>query len=192
MMSTLLLFLFFGLVVVDTDIIMQKKQEMKSLLELGNHNASFAVHKELKTEGIIDLIETEAFIRFGESMKENGDYVVKPVELQPGKSSVTSQSLAMYTLYIDFEQWHRNHILELQYRDKKLFVKSIVASRDREVTGGKLLVTVFDQAGKPNTLAPKKMVGPSRIVVVYASEPSILPFQPPHEFPVISVEELKW
>ncbi|MCR8938545.1 hypothetical protein O0555_14525 [Brevibacillus laterosporus] len=191
-MSTLLLFLFLGLVVVDTEIILQKKQEIKSLIELGNHNASFAIHEELKSEGIIDLIEKEAFIRFSDSMKKNGNYVVRQVELQPGESSITSQPLAMYTLYIDFEQWYRNHKIDLQYRDKKLFAKNIVVSPEKEVTGGKLNITVFDQEAKPKTLAPKKMIGPSRIVVVYASEPSILPFQQPHEFPVISVEELKW
>ncbi|WP_094702092.1 hypothetical protein [Brevibacillus laterosporus] len=191
-MSTLLLFLFLGLVVVDTEIIIQKKQEIKSLIELGNHNASFAIHEGLKSEGIIDLIEKEAFIRFSDSMKKNGNFVVRPVELQPGKSSITSQPLAMYTLYIDFEQWHRNHKIDLQYRDKKLFAKNIVVSPEKEVTGGKLNITVFDQEAKPKTLAPKKMIGPLRIVVVYASEPSILPFQQPHEFPVISVEELKW
>lgn len=188
--STLLFFLLIGLFVVDTDLAMQKKQEVKTLLELANHHASFAVDPVLKTEGVIDLIEEEALIRFAERMRENGGYLMEAASFIPAANSVTTDPIPFVRHYIDFQSWRQDWELRLRYDGSALVLERITPGA-RNQDGGRLRILVTTKQGEVLQLAPKTMVGPSHIVVAYVDERPFLSTLPGHAFPVVSVEEVK-
>ncbi|MFD2369665.1 hypothetical protein ACFSO0_06775 [Brevibacillus sp. GCM10020057] len=186
----MLFFLLVGMFVVDTDMAMQKKTEVKMLLELANHHATFAVDPILKTEGVIDLLEDEAMERFEERMNENGGYHREQQTFVPGETSVTTDPLPFTRYYVDFRAWQQDLELYLRYNGKDLLQERVVPGAVRP-GGGHLQVTVVTPEGEQLHLAPKTMVGPSHVVVAYVDERPFLPLLPGHSFPVVSVEELK-
>jgi hypothetical protein len=180
-----------GLFVVDTDMALQKKAEVKTLLELANHHATFAVNEMLKTEGVIDLVEEEALARFDQRMAENGGYRREGTAYLPSPGSVTTDSIACARYYIDFRHWRQDLNLRLRYTGAALLLEQAIAGTERP-SGGKLRITVTTEQGEVLEMAPKTMVGPSAVVVAYVDERPFLPLLPAHAFPIVSVEELKW
>ncbi|USG68302.1 hypothetical protein NDK47_01135 [Brevibacillus ruminantium] len=187
----MLFFLLIGAFVVDADLAMQKKTEMKMLLELSNHHATFAVEPLLKTEGVIDLMEKESLDRFDKRMLENGGYRREGSQYFPGEHSVTTDAVPFARYYVDFLSWRHDHKLFLQHKGNELVLDQVVPGPARP-TGGLLEITVTTKTGEELRMAPKTMVGPSHIVVAYVDERPFLPMLPAHAFPVVSVEELKW
>ena len=171
---------------------MQKKQEIKTLLEMANHDASFAINEALKTEGVIDLVEEEATARFADNVMKNGKYEVNQDKMIPNKNSVTDWSVHLQTQYIDFLNWRKPHKFEYEYRDDRLTLQQMIVDPHDDSAGGQIRVTIRDEQGRILQTPPKRMAGPSRIVLGYVNEPSLLPFSTSHQFPVVSVEELKW
>jgi len=179
-----------GAFVVDADVAMQKKTEVKMLVELANHHATFAVDPVLKTEGVIDLIETQALERFDRRMKENGGYVREQFAFMPATDSVTTDPIPFARYYVDFRSWEQDLQLRYQY-DGKRFVMEQATPGAARPKGGRLEITVVTEQGEELRLAPKTMVGPSHVIVAYVDERPFLPMLPAHAFPVVSVEELK-
>lgn len=186
----MLFFLLVGMFIVDADLAMQKKTEVKILLELSNHHATFAVDPVLKTEGVIDLLEDEALERFDERMHENGGYRRDQAMFVPQADSVTTDPIPFSRYYVDFRSWRNDHQLRLQYNGKTLVTERATKGPARP-GGGMLQITVVTERGEELQLAPKTMVGPSHVVVAYIDERPFLPMLPSHSFPVVSVEELK-
>ena len=183
-------FLLVGMFVVDADVAMQKKTEVKMLLELANHDASFAVDPVLKTEGVIDLIEDEAMQRFDKRMKENGGYMREQQTFVPAANSVTTDPIPFTRYYVDFRSWERDLQLRYQYDGERFVVEQATPGVIRP-KGGRLQITVVTEQGTELRLAPKTMVGPSHVIVAYVDERPFLPLLPAHAFPVVSVEEVK-
>jgi len=190
--STLLLFLLLGLVVVDTDIAMQKKAEMKTLIELANHHATFAIDEALKTEGIIEMVEADAMSLFDQRMEQNGNYIRKGEFYQPSEESVTTDPVAIVNHYIDFQQWRYNTKLFLHYDGDNLQMDKIEKETNLQPAGGELRIAITIEDNQTVSLPPKMMIGPSNVVVAYIDERPLIPLLPSHAFPVASVEELKW
>lgn len=188
----ILFFLLLGLVVVDSDLALQKKQEVKALLELANHNATWAVDQVLKTEGVIELVESEAIRRLDQSMEVNGGYQRQGNRLLPNPSSVTTDPLLFAHYYVDFQRWKHNTRLYLRHTGDQLFLENVVIDGTEHPSGGTLQLTMTTESEQVLTLAPKKMVGPSLVAVAFVDEKALVPLLPPHAFPVVSVEELKW
>lgn len=188
--SSLLLFLLIGVFVVDTDLAMQKKAEVKMLLELANHHATFAVDSVMKTEGVIELVEDEALARFADRMSENGGYQLAQNAFIPSAATVTTDPLPFVRHYIDFRSWQRDLDMVLRYDGEDLVLEQAVPGTARS-EGGRLRIRVITQQGEVLELAPKTMVGPSHVVVAYVDESPFLPILPGHSFPVVSVEEVK-
>lgn len=188
--SAILLFLLVGAFVVDADMAMQKKTEVKMLLELANHHATFAVDPVLKTEGVIDLVENEALVRFDRRMAENGGYRREQGAYVPDAGSVTTDPLIFTCHYVDFRSWQQDLQIRLHYNGLTFVEKQVVPGANRP-SGGRLQITVVTEQGEELRLAPKVMVGPSHVVVAYVDERPFLPVLPAHAFPVVSVEELK-
>lgn len=182
----------FGLTVVDADLTMQKKQEVKALLELANHDATFAVNPSLKTEGIIDLLEDEAMDRFAKRMEQNGQYEWQGDQFIPSEKSVTTEPLAFLHYYIDFSQWQRDTYLSVQQTGNQLRLKQVTQGMASQPTGGYLYISLQEENGQIVSLSPKRMVGPSFIAVAYVQDNPFTSLLPAHKFPVVSVEELKW
>lgn len=176
--------------VVDTDLAMQKKAEVKMLLELANHHATFAVDPVLKTEGVIDLVEGEALGRFDRRMMESGGYRRQQNAYLPDPTSVTTDPLPFARHYVDFLSWRQDLELRLVYNGSALLLEQAVPGTVRP-GGGRLQITVVTEQGEELRLAPKTMVGPSHVVVAYVDERPFLSMLPAHAFPVVSVEELK-
>ncbi|MFY0545764.1 hypothetical protein [Brevibacillus sp. H7] len=170
---------------------MQKKAEVKALLELANHHATFAVDQTLKTEGIIDLVEGEAQTRFDRRMEENGGYHRANNAYLPSADSVTTDPLPFVRYTIDFQNWRTDLHLRLRYNGITLLFEQAVSGTTRPA-GGQLRITVITEQNEALELAPKTMVGPSAVVVAYVDERPFLPLLPSHSFPVVSVEELKF
>lgn len=189
--SALLFFLLIGVFVVDADLAMQKKTEVKMLLELSNHHATFAINPVLKTEGVIDLLEKEALDRFDRRMLENGGYRREGNKYLPSGHSVTTDSLSFVRHYIDFVSWRNDHQLFLRFNGSDFSLDRVVTGA-RRPAGGLLQITVMTEKGEELRLAPKTMVGPSHIAVAYVNERPFVPVLPAHAFPVVSVEEVKW
>ncbi|MDF2682644.1 MAG: hypothetical protein K0R47_3834 [Brevibacillus sp.] len=175
---------------MDADLVMQKKTEVKMLLELSNHHATFAVDPTLKTEGVIDLVEDEALDLFAVRMNENGGYRLEQQAFVPAAGSVTTDPLPFTRYYVDFRAWRQDLELRLRYNGTALLQERAVPGTIRP-TGGRLQVTVVTEQGEELRLAPKIMVGPSHVVVAFVDERPFLPILPSHSFPVVSVEELK-
>jgi hypothetical protein len=190
--SLLLFFLLIGLMVVDADVAMQKKAEMKMLIELANHHASFAIDQALKTEGIIEMVQTDALNRFAGRMAENGRYSRQGSLFIPSSSSVTTDPVSIANYYIDFQEWRRDIQLSLRYQADTLMIEHVDRSAEMKPTGGELRVEITTEKGDILKLAPKKLIGPSHVVVAYVDERPMVPLLPAHSFPVSSVEELKW
>jgi hypothetical protein len=188
--SAILLFLLVGAFVVDADMAMQKKTEVKMLLELANHHATFAVDPVLKTEGVIDLVENKALVRFDRRMAENGGYSREQGAYVPDAGSVTTDPLIFTRHYVDFRSWQQDLQIRLHYNGVTFVEKQVVPGANRP-SGGRLQITVVTEQGEELRLAPKVMVGPSHVVVAYVDERPFLPILPAHAFPVVSVEELK-
>ncbi|UFJ43406.1 hypothetical protein LOK74_21690 [Brevibacillus humidisoli] len=191
----MLLFLLFGLVVFDADLAMHKKLEVKSLLELANHDATFAVNQALKTEGIIDLNLDEAMDRFERRMEENGGYSRQGALLQPSRESVTSDPLSFTYYYIDFQHWQRDVSFSLRYDEDQVHNLQLIHAEHGDIMrpeGGYVEVEITTEDGEILQLSPKRMVGPSLVVVAYVDEQPFTPLLSGHAFPVVSVEELKW
>ncbi|MED4781241.1 hypothetical protein [Brevibacillus choshinensis] len=186
----MLFFLLVGMFVVDADMAMQKKTEVKMLLELANHHATFAVDPILKTEGVIDLIEDQALDRFAIRMNENGGYRREQQLFVPADDSVTTDPLPFTRYYVDFRAWRQDLELRLRYNGTALLQERVVPGTMRP-TGGRLQVMVVTEQGEELRLAPKIMVGPSHVVVAFVDERPFLPILPSHSFPVATVEELK-
>jgi hypothetical protein len=189
--SVLLLLLLIGMFVVDADAAMQKKAEVKALLEMANHHATFAVNQDLKTEGVIDLVEEEALARFDRRMEENGGYTRQGSEYVPAADSVTTDTLPFVRYSIDFLNWRKDLHLRLRYTGDTLLIEQATTGAERP-TGGRLRITVVTERNEELELAPKTMIGPCAVVVAYVDERPFLPLLPAHSFPVVSVEELKW
>lgn len=188
--SSLLFFLLIGIFVVDTDLAMQKKAEVKMLLELANHHATFAVDPVMKTEGVIELVEDEALARFDGRMQENGGYLREHNAYLPAADSITADSLPFVRHYFDFRSWRQDWELRLRYDGEALVLEQAVPGTIR-AEGGRLRIRVITERGEELELAPKTMVGPSHVVVAYVDERPFLPILPAHSFPVVSVEEVK-
>lgn len=169
---------------------MQKKTEVKMLLELANHHATFAVDPILKTEGVIDLLEDQALDRFETRMNENGGYRREQQDFVPAGNSVTTDPLPFTHYYVDFRAWRQDLELRLRYNGDALVQERVIPGTTRP-GGGRLQVIVLAEGGEELRLAPKIMVGPSHVVVAYVDERPFLPLLPSHSFPVVSVEELK-
>ncbi|WP_019123107.1 hypothetical protein [Brevibacillus massiliensis] len=191
MISSTLLFLLFGITVIDADLAMQKKLEVKALLELANHNATFAVDPVLKTEGIIELIEEEALDRFALRMKENGGYRQEGGFFVPSPDSVTTDPVAFTAKYVDFGHWQRDLRLSLKYTGDSLRIEQAAWGEEIHPSGGHITFHLTDEKGKELTIAPKKMIGPSLIAVAYVHDGPFSPLLPDHAFPVVSIEEVK-
>lgn len=190
--SATLLFLLFGITIVDADVAMQKKQEVKALIELANYDATFAINQSLKAEGIIDLVEDEAIQRFAKRMRQNGSYQLQGEQFSPSTNSVTTDPLSFFHYYIDFQQWQKdNHLLVLQ-TGNQLKLQQLTQGTVMNPAGGYLYISLQEADGRVVTLSPKRMVGPSLIAVAYVQDRPLVPFLPSHQFPVVSVEELKW
>lgn len=189
--SMLLFFLLIGLFVVDTDLALQKKTEVKSLLEMANHHATFAVDQALKTEGIIELTEADALARFDQRMYENGRYTRQGTAYLPSTTSVTTDPLQVTYYYADFQAWRKNLQLFLHYDGKTLVLDKVTPGEYRQA-GGDLRISITTDKNEILQLAPKKMIGPSLVMVAYVDEKPLAPLLPGHSFPVVSVEELKW
>ncbi len=181
-----------GLLVFDADLTMQKKQEVKALLELANHEATWAVDQAMKTEGIIELTESEAISRFAQRMADNGGYRQENNAFIPGKSSVTTDPLAFLHYYIDFQQWRKDTQLSLRFTGEKLLLDQAAVGSVIHPAGGELKITVTTETGERLTLAPKRLIGPSLVAVAYVHDRPLTPLLTGHAFPVVSVEELKW
>lgn len=188
----LLFFLLLGLVVVDSDLALQKKQEVKTLLELANHDATWAVDQVLKTEGLIDLVETDAISRFERRMEQNGQYHRQGAVFIPDATSVTTDQIAFLHYYIDFRQWRQDTRMFLRYTGDKLVLENVSIDNQTQPSGGLLQITVTSENAEQLSLAPKRMIGPSLVAVAYVDEQPLTPLLPGHSFPVVSVEELKW
>ncbi len=191
-MSSLLVFLLFGLTVIDADLAMQKKQEVKSLLELANHDATFAVDQVLKTEGIMELVESEAMDRLAQRMWKNGGYTRQGNAFVPSSTSVTTDPLLFVCQYVDFQHWRKDLTLSLRFAGNALTVEDRRIGPVDWPSGGHVRIEVATETGEVLRLAPKQMVGPSLIIVAYVHERSLTPLLPAHSFPVASIEELKW
>ncbi len=98
------------------------------LLELANHDASFAVDPVLKTEGVIDLIEDEAMQRFDKRMKENGGYMREQQTFVPAANSVTTDPIPFARYYVDFRSWERDLQLTSDFARSIFIGHSIYAS----------------------------------------------------------------
>mgnify|MGYP001057569017 CR=1 FL=1 len=188
--SALLFFLLIGIFVVDTDLALQKKAEVKMLLELANHHATFAVDPIMKTEGVIELIEEEALVRFDERMLANGGYRREHNAYFPDAHSVTTDPLPFVRHYIDFRSWRQDWQLRLRYDGQELVLEQAIPGAVRP-DGGLLQIQFVTEQGEELALAPKTMVGPSHVVAAYIDERPLLPVLPAHSFPVVSVEEVK-
>lgn len=175
---------------MDTDMAMQKKAEVKMLLELANHHATFAVDPVLKTEGVIDLIEDEALVRLDQRMMENGGYHREQHAYIPAADSVTTDPLPFARYYADFRSWRQDVDLRFRYNGKTLVLEQAVPGSVRP-GGGRLQISVVTEQGEELRLAPKIMVGPSHVIVAYVDERPFLSMLPAHAFPVVSVEEVK-
>lgn len=175
---------------MDADIAMQKKTEVKMLLELANHHATFAIDPILKTEGVIDLLEDQALDRFQARMNENGGYRLEQQSFIPAGDSVTTDPLPFVRYYVDFRAWRQDLELRMRYNGDALVQERAIPGTMRP-GGGRLQVTVVTEEGEELHLAPKTMVGPSHVVVAFVDERPFLPMLPSHSFPVVSVEELK-
>ncbi|MGE5702715.1 MAG: hypothetical protein ACM32O_09320 [Clostridia bacterium] len=171
---------------------MQKKQEVKALLELANHDATWAIDQELKTEGIIELVTAEAVGRFDRRMADNGRYTRQDTLYKPDRTSVTTDPLAFLHYYVDFQQWKKDTHLSLRYSSNRLLLENVTISNQSKQSGGSLQITITTADNQMVSLAPKRMVGPSLVAVSYVDERPLVPFLPSHSFPVVSVEELKW
>lgn len=171
---------------------MQKKQEIKALLELANHDATFAVNQTLKTEGIIDLVLDEAIERFARRMKQNGKYELEGDHFIPSSESVTTEPIAFLHYYMDFEHWQRDTYMVIMQTGTQLKLKQITQGTQLNQAGGYLYVSLEEEDGQTVTLSPKRMVGPSSIAMAYVQDRPLALFLPTHRFPVVSVEELKW
>ncbi|MBM7592315.1 hypothetical protein [Brevibacillus fulvus] len=170
---------------------MQKKAEMKALLELANHHATFAVDQELKTEGIIELTEAEAMAKFDQRMLDNGGYERVEDAYVPSANSVTSAPVSFVHYYVGFQDWRKDLHLFVRQRQEGLAIEKAEDGPER-TAGGELRVTFTTASGEELQLAPKKMVGPSLVVVAFLEEPPLVPFLPGHAIPIVSVEEVKW
>ncbi|MGD8192472.1 hypothetical protein ACQCN2_21085 [Brevibacillus ginsengisoli] len=190
--SAALLFLLFGVTVINTDVTMQKKQEVKALLELANHDATFAINQTLKTEGIIDLVEDEAIGRFAKRMKQNGKYELQGEQFIPSAQSVTTEPIAFLHYYVDFEHWQKDTYMVVSQEGKQLKLKQVTQGIQLNPAGGYLYISLQEENGQMVSLSPKRMVGPSLIAVAYIQDHPLAVFLPTHHFPVVSVEELKW
>ncbi len=190
--SAVLLFILIGLTIIDSDLAMQKKQEVKALLELANHHATFAVIEELKTEGIIELDVNEAMRRFQERMLENGGYIRTNQTFIPSASSVTTDSLPFTHYYVDFQSWRKDVYMTLRYQGENIIVQQVNTGTEERPAGGRLFTTIYDQDGRMIQLAPKTLVGPSMVIVAFVHERPFTPLLSGHSFPVMSVEEIKW
>lgn len=188
----LLFFLMLGLVVVDSDLALQKKQEVKTLVELANHDATWAVDQALKTEGLMELVETDAISRFDRRMAQNGRYLRQGAAFIPAPASVTNDQLSFLHYYIDFQQWKKDIRLFLRYTGEKLVLDQVTIGSQSQQAGGLLQITVTTETAEQLTLAPKRMIGPSLVAVAYVDEQPLVPLLPGHSFPVVRVEELKW
>lgn len=171
---------------------MQKKLEVKSLLELSNHHATFAINQALKTEGVIDLNYDEAIELFVQRMSENGGYGWEQSGFRPSATSITTDFIPIVFHYIDFQNWRQNFHYELRYLQDALQVTRAESDVTEVPTGGYVYITITTEENEVFQLAPKKMVGPSLIVVAYVDERPFTPLLPTHAFPVVSIEELKW
>ena len=171
---------------------MQKKQEVKALLELANHDATFAINQTLKTEGIIDLVEDEAIGRFAKRMTQNGKYELQGDQLIPGAESVTTEPIAFLHYYIDFEQWQKDTYMLITQTGTQLTLKQVTQGAQTNQAGGYLYLSLQEEDGQMITLSPKRMVGPSSVAIAYVQDRPLAVFLPTHRFPVVSVEELKW
>jgi hypothetical protein len=187
----LLIFLLVGLIVADADIAMQKKTEVKSLLELANHHATFAIDQSLKTEGIIEMTETEALARLDKRMEENGGYIRQGSFYLPSSASITTDPLPFVHYYVNFQNWRKDLQLILRYTGDSLLLEKAVPGQEQP-TGGELRISITTDEAQVLELSPKKMIGPSLVVVAYVDERPLTPLLPAHSFPVVSVEELKW
>jgi hypothetical protein len=190
--STLLFLLLVGLMVVDADVAMQKKAEVKTLIELANHHATFAIDQALKTEGIIDMVQPEAMDRFAVRMAENGRYSRQGDRYIPSPTSVTTDPVFIAYYYVSFQDWRKDIRLSLRFNGKSLLIEEENTGAEVRPTGGELRVAVTTEKGQLLRMAPKKMIGPSNVVVAYVQERPLVPLLPAHSFPVVSVEELKW
>lgn len=175
---------------MDADIAMQKKTEVKMLLELANQHATFAVDPILKTEGVIDLLEDRALDRFQSRMNENGGYRREQQSFIPSGDSLTTDPLPFVRYYVDFRAWRQDLELRLRYNGYTLVQERAIPGNMRP-EGGRLQISVVTEEGEELRLAPKTMVGPSHVVVAFVDERPFLPMLPSHSFPVASVEELK-
>jgi hypothetical protein len=185
--------LLIGLFVVDADIALQKRNEVKHLLDLATHHATFAVNPELKTEGIIELVETEAVERFLERMHQNGRFTANGRTLLPSSNSVTENGIAFWTYYVDFQSWQRDHVLSLRYDGEMLHAMNItVGSTSVPSQGGLMEIQIRTDRGETLRLPSKRMSGPSWVVAAYVNEPPLFPLVPAHSFPLVSVEQVKW
>lgn len=190
--SATLLFLLFGITTVDADLTLQRKQEIKSLLELANQDATFAINQELKTEGMIELNELEALTRFAKRMEVNGKYLLQGSVLSPTKGSITVYPIPFVHYYVNFQNWQRDLALVVKYENDQLILQQAVQGNQDNSSGGLLTISVIEENGQAVSLSPKRMVGPSFIVVAYVKDQPLTTFLPQHQFPVVSVEEIKW
>jgi len=189
---SLLFFLVLGLVIVDADLAMQKKAEVKNLLELANHHATFAIDQPLKTEGIIELVEEEALNRFAQRMAENGGYTWENTHFSPSEASVTESPIAFAHFYVDFLHWQRDLQLLFRYDGSSLALEKFEYGTQTRPSGGQLHIRVITEEGKTLTISPKTLAGPSLVAAAYVNEQPLSPLLPAHAFPVVNVEELKW
>lgn len=162
------------------------------MLELANHDATFAVIEELKTEGIIELDESQAMWRFERRMEQNGGYRRNDETFYPSAESVTTDPISMAWYYVDFQSWRKDVALTLRYTESGLMIDKVSKGNVDQPLGGSLQFEVYDHNGELLQLAPKRMVGPSLVVAAYVDERPFSPLLPAHAFPVVSVEELKW
>lgn len=184
--------MLFGITTVDADLTLQRKQEIKALLELANQDATFAINQELKTEGIIELNEDEALIRFAKRMEQNGKYRLQGNVFSPMKGSITSDPISFVHYYVNFENWRRDLSLLVKYDNNQLTIQQATIGYQPNPSGGLLSISVQEENGQLVSLAPKRMVGPSFVVVAFIKDRPLTSFLPQHQFPVASVEELKW
>ncbi|NGQ96420.1 hypothetical protein G3578_14750 [Brevibacillus sp. SYP-B805] len=188
----MLFLLLVGLMVVDADVAMLKKAEMKTLIELANHHATFSIDQALKTEGIIEMVQPEAMDRFAVRMAENGSYSRQGDRYLPSSTSVTTDPVFIANYYVSFQDWRKDIRLSLRFNGNALLIEEADTGAEERPTGGELQVAVTTEKGQLLRIAPKKMIGPSNVVVAYVHERPLVPLLPAHSFPVVSVEELKW
>ncbi len=171
---------------------MQKKQEVKSLLELANQDATFAINQRLKTEGVIDLVEEEAVARFVKRMEQNGGYRFQGNQFIPDEGSVTTDPLPFLHYYVDFLNWQKDIHLLVKFANGNLQLQQVTQGNQANAAGGYIYLSIQEESGQTVALSPKRMVGPSLVAVSYVQDRPLAAFLPGHKFPVASVEELKW